>query len=97
MVIELAEDVVSKIRPALAVIVSKNNQAAGRPIVGTRSSRSTRTAAARPARCGNGTVTIRNALMIRWTVARSRFFACIGPALEIFSRYVKVETADGLA
>ena len=22
-------------------------------------------------------------------------FACIGPALEIFSRYTKVETADG--
>ena len=41
------------------------------PIVGRRSSRLIRTAAARPARCGSGTVTIRNALMMRVRVARS--------------------------
>ena len=41
------------------------------PMVGTLSSIATRTAAASPDRCGNGTVTIRSPRVMRSSVARS--------------------------
>ena len=49
---------------------------ANTPMVGTRSSISTRTAAASPARCGSGTVSIRSPFWMRASVLRGAVAGC---------------------